>query len=95
MTLDRHHGTTWTKAPVSLSNSHGGVVSQAPRRIMTSSPRTAWPDEWAVLSVLSDGAGHPMREIADITNGKLEVLLATQDTVNAIIDGGATLGAAN
>ena len=25
-------------------------------------------DEWVVLSALSDGAGHPMREIADITH---------------------------
>jgi DNA-binding MarR family transcriptional regulator len=25
-------------------------------------------DEWAVLSALSDGVGHPMRQIADITH---------------------------
>lgn len=35
--------STWTKAPVSCSGSHGAVVSQARRRMMTLSTRIAWP----------------------------------------------------
>jgi hypothetical protein len=35
--------STWTNAPVSFSNSHGAVVSQARRRTITSFHRTDWP----------------------------------------------------
>jgi len=35
--------STWTKAPVSCSGSHGAVVSQARRRTITSPTRTASP----------------------------------------------------
>jgi hypothetical protein len=35
--------SSWTKMPVSLCSSQGAVVSQARRRTITSSTRTAWP----------------------------------------------------
>ena len=35
--------SSWTKAPVSFSLSHGAVLSQASRRTVASFSRTAWP----------------------------------------------------
>ena len=40
--------SSWTKAPVSASFSHGAVVSQARRRTTTSLTRTDWPGRSAM-----------------------------------------------
>jgi len=96
--LDRHHGTTWTKAPGAPlltmlawadKATAAGITIDGTVAVSTDAGRT-----WKAGAARPDTPAQAI-SASRITNGKLEVLLATQDTVNAIIDGGATLGAAN